>query len=285
MKTTKADSLRVYVDLRQQNGDAKARMTYRLKMYQIIEFEETNGNGYDATDTVIQNFTLGTGYENGAAEEWKQLEKYRNETDGQAPTGACKSFDMATTANTFVAVGHYCDEAGVSFVKYSGKEWVDKYNITRNVTLNYKLNPNVIKFDYLINNFQYKSNKSKLAITAKLKTKTKFKIRKLGTVVNRKGFSELDLQSGVGGFSWKDTINADGEDVKVIMSKLEVVEVGEDSDHTYAFTFDKTGPVKNFIWDPEFANDFGGVDSPNGVGALAPSLFSLAAVFALLLNN
>lgn len=293
LKLSGDDGARTKFSLRAQNGDAKTRFNFDFKIWEVVEFVDSGAPGLDANDTVVQRYTLGAGYhaqgdkppkqDEPGFETWEPIAKMdvkQNDASSRFTLdGNCTEWLVGTQEKTFGIVGRYCAQKGVTFTKNAaGTEWVNKYNVTKNVTLSYKLNPNIIKFDYLVNHFKYKNNNTKLAISGKMKTKTSFKIRHVGRIVNRAGMDELDLNSGRAGFSWATKVFADGVSVPVIKTDGSKDITGDDEENTYYFTFDKVGKVDNFIWDPEMVGDFGGVDQANSGFAVAPGLVTLFAV-------
>lgn len=274
------DGCKTEFSLRTQNGDAKTRFDFKMRLSEIVEFQDTGPTGWDVNDTVVQTWTIGG--EDG--DEWVESDEDTDKTVVPDPDNkGCYSFGIHTESKIFAAVGRYCNVPGVKFTKDSGREWVNKYNITRNLTLSYKLDPNVIKFDYLINKFPYQQDDTKLAIVGKLKTKSKFKVRHIGTVYNAKLEDEIDINGGEGGFSWATTAHADGEKVNVLMTKGSLTETGDDSEHKYVWTFDKVGKIDHFIWDPSVVGDFGG-DGTSGVTALVPTLTAAVVALFVLFN-
>lgn len=299
LETKDEDGLDARMSLKAQNGDAKVRFGFRFRIEEIVEFVDSNKAipGWDANDTTVQTYTVGRGMNKDGkrisrsdpdAELWNKYNKDNKTATFIADPAnpGCYSFTADTTKKTFAAIGRFCNKPQVTFTKDSGREFKDRYNVTRNITLNYKLSPNAVKFDFLVNNFPYLQADTKLAIKGKLITKSNFKIRHIGKVLSRPDQDELDVADGQGGFSWAKTVLADGEKVPVTMTKAATDAANaldnSETDRYYAFTFEKVGKVKNFIWDPEMAGDMGGIGQSSAAG-VAPGLFagvvSLVAFF------
>jgi hypothetical protein len=290
LRTTGDDGAKVSIDLKAENGDAKARFKFSLKVDSIIEFEDAGTAGYD-NETILSTFELGKGYKQADGKSAKKgdvgFEDWASAKGKVKDSTGRKEFSIATVGDTFRVVGHYCGKA-VAFKRTSGELFTNKHNLTYNLTIDYKLNPNAAKFDFILNKYQYKSNTSKLAILAKLKTKSKFKVHKIGTVLNEKNKEELDIGSGSGGFSWSKKVFADGVEKDVLITDGQGCnDKNDECERWYYFTFDHKGKVKNFLWDPEIVGDMGGQEVTSGAGQLAPlfSVFTgLVSVFFYFLN-
>lgn len=296
LDTNGDDGLKAKLSLKAVNGDAKIRFGFDFRAFEIVEFVDKGKKGLDGNDTIVQTYTIGSGMNVGdkkpdkdaaGADRWAENDKIKNNSIIPDPENeGCYSYSVHTVKKIFAAVARYCKVPQVTFTKDAGREYVDKYNVTRNLTLSYKLSPNAVKFDFLINEFPFMYRNTKLAILGKLKTKTKFKVRRIGKVVDDKGKDELDVD-GSGGFSWATTAFADGQTIPVLItSGKDDNIVGDDSEHSYAWTFDREGAIKHLIWDPEVVGDMGGIASTSSAASAYPTLlFAVVSLVAVFFNQ
>lgn len=301
LKTNSGDAAKVSVELKSENGDAKAKVKFSLKTERIVEFIDANNNGWDANDTIVQVYEIGTGYQaadgtsakkdEAGSDPWIERTKGKWEMDAEdavTAAGKCREFNATTKEGVFTIVGRYCPHAGIKFTRISGVEY-KKNNVTYNVTLSYELNPNTVKFDFLVNGFNYKNDNTKLAVLAKLRTKQSFKIKHIGKVVHNKDLEEVDVDGGAAGISWSKKVYADGQEANVIMTSPDggcKDAGGDECEHWYYFTFNKTGKVGSFLWDPEVVTDYGGQGAnANAATSAAAPVFSAVVLLAAMFFN
>merc|ERR1712061_629799 len=97
-----------------------------------------------------------------------------------------------------------------------------------NVTFDYHLMPNNIKFDYIIRDFPFRSNGSMLALEGRFKSVAPArKHRSHKDALETPGTDTDDAAHGK--FTWPPTVNVDGVETPVLFS-LNVTTAGDDDE-------------------------------------------------------
>lgn len=226
---TKDDGVEFRLDFKAKTVDAKSKFHVRQKVFRVIEFEDTNNNSLIDNNETIQVLQV------GGKNKWSDIQSKLT------PDGV---YTMNATSTWFTVVARY---AG------------DPVSFTVNST-GYELKPNAIKIDYIINNFPYKGENTKLAIDGRFKSKAKFHNRE--SKDNDDDFEIMDEGATEGAkFTWIKTVSADGVEVPVVASPLQK-DLGDDetdkpvegeSNYKLIWVFNTTARVKHFVWDPELA--------------------------------
>lgn len=236
--------------------DIKAAFRLRQKVFSVIEFEDKNNNNVVDDGETIQ--TLKIGGEKG----WTNCQ--HDETSEGV-------HEFSSTADWF----------GIT-ARYAGTPTSFDVNSTK-----IALKPDVIKVDYMINEFPYQGNNTKLAIDGRFKSKSKFRAKKelagLKPDQDQEEFAVNDDGDAKGAkFRWVKTVWADGVEVDVVgtsptdASDDDEIEKksADESNKKVVWVFAKAGPVKSFLWDPEVVGT-----EDNGDANAATSLVAGAAGF------
>lgn len=255
----------------------KAKFEWRTKLYSIIEFCDEGTAGYDKDDEVINEIVLGKDWEWLPIEDISEgdIKEFKAETDSEN-----------NTLPSFKVVGRYSGvpvqfERGVTTITLK-----DNTTTEVNVTESYSLDPNMIKFDYVISNYvASESNCSdpKLALEGRFRSKAKAK-----SYPDKQYLEAVETTDGAGGqFTWAQTADADGTDVSVLSSTaFEIPD--DDSDgadpsphknEKIFWTFDSDGVPSSIVWDPEVVGVTGA--SSSGDGADADDMSSAAGKSAV----
>lgn len=168
------------------------------------------------------------------------------------------------------------------------------------VVTSYSLEANTLKFDYVIKDFPYKQNNTKLAIDSRFKTKAKVR-QYIGQ--SREKVDSADPEEAMSGaqFSWEPTVlTGDGEDVDVLSSEIMDVPansaVGKKEKHRehpgevnqrIIWTFNKEGKVSEYVWDPtleggtQYGFASGATFSASAAAKATTTLVALTALVAV----
>merc|ERR1711972_789931 len=132
-----------------------------------------------------------------------------------------KTFSAKTEDGVFEVIG-----------RYSGKpvDFSKQYSVGRSgsshVTYDYRLEPNKVKFDYIIRDFPFLRNNSMLALDGRFKSKVK--AQKSQSYKNMLK-APKDNESDVGArFTWAETVNVDGIEKPVFSSLDETTQKDDD---------------------------------------------------------
>jgi hypothetical protein len=217
-----SDQAEIELKFETKAGSNETELEYRVKFDEIVEFIDEGAPGY-------QNESLLTRYEIGKS-GWELIEFSNNLTSGLITIKATTSDGVFT------------------LIMRLANNFMQEDNVT--------LSPNSLKIDVLINDFDFNSTVSKLAVKAILKTEFEVEVDDVSED-ELEGIASDETEVGVssatasGYFSWSDLAMVDGQLINVISSSLSDSsdEEGEVSSKMY-YTFNTTAPT-NILWDPK----------------------------------
>jgi hypothetical protein len=237
----KKDGAEMHLKIYQRDGPDRIKFEVKQKVYQVIEFDDKNDNNIVEEDEIVQKKKIG---EPG----WSPITF--NETDGV--------YTVDASADWFKLQA-----------RYSGNhtELVESENRT------YNLHPNAVKLDYIIENFPYSRDTTKLAVDGRFRTKSKIYEKKKkylpkGKKVPGKYVEEIDFKNETaeegGKFTWARNVTADGDVVPVVASPTQdappdqIDKPGKgEKNKKIVWVFDTTGMVDKFVWDPTLTGEEG----------------------------
>lgn len=236
LRTKARDGAEVSVRIHKKEDGGNARFAFKQKVFQIIEFTDTNDNNIVDDGEVVQQIRIGDKNQGG----------WSNTTVSMDENGV---YTMQTSAAYFKLIARYSGEP-VEFI---------------NNGTAYKLNPSAVKIDYIIEGFPYQSNTSKLAVDGRFKSKAKMHKRteRKEPASNKTPEAEVaevelrdDGASEGAKFTWIKTMDADGSTVDVVANLATEISGDDEIDkpsvdeknNKIVWVFDKTGQVDKFVW-------------------------------------
>ncbi len=216
------DSAEIKLKFKSEVNDTESELKYKVKFDKIVEFIDQGVPGID-NETILSTYDIGKA-------GWAPIVVTNDNTTGL----------IKINATTLDGIFSLIMRISNSFVK------------DNNVTLS----PTSLKIDVLINNYQYNSTSSKLAIKTHVKTTSKIEIDK-ESEDEKEGIASNETELGVkmgnstAFFSWSEFAIADGNTTAVIASTLadSSDEEGETSSRIF-YTFNATD-VQSIMWDPK----------------------------------
>lgn len=197
-------------------------LEYSANLLRIIEFVPKSGEAFNPSTDVPASVFVPNQYKKATVE---------TKTSGTVTT---YDFTLETSNGVFAVIGHIVTDT------------------RRNGTVVYS--PNSVKLDYLIRNWSYKQNGTKLALESRIQTKDDCRERREGST------DRVEINGNAGGrikgtFTWKPTVDADGVSVDVLKTTLDKspdqnVTRREDTEYRLFHTFNTVNRVKIFNWDP-----------------------------------
>jgi len=242
-------------------GASRAEGTYKIKLFGITEFTTTSADGAfnPNASTIVSSYRFKT-------VGWNPILCLSTRVNTNTTFYNCTvtTKDNVVTAQVFFADGLVPDNNG---------------------KVNFAMKPTTLKFNVLINNFQYNNAASRLALIAKMVTERNTN-EKSDSDERKSGFvktSEKQMDIGTEAFfSWATTALADGTTINVLNSKLEKLgasEAVEANENQMYFSFVAKTP-KSIIWDPKLGAV---VSSSSATRAVASSLIVVLAILFFLL--
>ncbi len=216
------DSAEIKLKFKSEVNDTESELKYKVKFDKIVEFIDQGVSGID-NETILSTYDIGKS-------GWAPIVVTNDNTTGL----------IKINATTLDGIFSLIMRISNSFVKDS----------------NVILSPTSLKIDVLINNYQYNSTGSKLAIKTHLKTESQIEVNH-ETEDEKEGIASNETELGVkmgnstAFFSWSEFAIADGKTVAVITSSLadSSDEEGETSSRIF-YTFNATN-VQSITWDPK----------------------------------
>lgn len=230
-----------FADFKYESSQTNPLM-YSAIIYRILEFiPKVNPSFTPGVDTPV-SYVIPNQYKSAVI------------TVSTVGTATKYDFTLGTTDGLLTVVGHVVTD------------------FTTNGTFLYT--PNTVKLDYIISNWNYVANASKLALESRIQTGDDCKEDNGQVQINSNAVIK-------GSFAWSPTVDADSATVNVLSSSIDkssdqnVTREGETQFRVF-HTFDTTNRVKVFSWDPTI-----GVTSNSGIISLSIGLLFL--VFAIIM--
>jgi len=248
------DSLFEY---KMDSDSADAASKFRTKIYRLVEFVDEGPAGYDAGDELVQSFNM----DNTDLYSLTQgLTASGQLLDGQQVNVPWSTVAYTSGGGSFAAKAYYTEKATIVGASKAEVSMAS------------------IKLDFVITNFPFTRDDTKLAIEGRFKSREK--VEEGGTEVKTK----IDTGNGLAaaGFSWATVVEVDGEEVDLIQSAVTQVSAsdkdsttGDDLEYSTYWTVDKVGQHDLITWDPMI-----GLGETSNSAVLAPAL--LLALFYML---
>lgn len=209
-----------------ESADVETKLKFRVEFERLYEYIDTGDAGYQ-NESVITDYR----FEEGG---W-------NAIGYELVNNSLHVISAVTTDGVFTLVLMITD----SLVQLNN---------------NSTLTPNAMKIDVYINDFDYNSTESSLALVSKVKTESKSEVKE-DTEDEGNGHSSdetefrMNSSEASGFFSWIKTADADGSVIDVLSSPIvendddDVLEEGETSSRII-FSF-ITVNAQKIVWDPK----------------------------------
>lgn len=251
-------------EFKSDTDSIKIATKFRVKLYNIVEYIDTNGNGYfDDGDTVIQTYELSP---NGK-DDWRSDQ--RTITVGSAD---CQVFQVQTLDGVFTIIGYYGPEA---------------MTVT-DLGHTYNLNPGIVEFVYTIEDFPYAALSTRLALQARFKSKSSLKEKTEDSSASKNGVSttlEIDGSTKTisAGYEWVDSAEAGNQTIRVLTSPLRAVNASQkesgldENESRLYFSFDSDAQPTHIEWDPTFG-------ATSSAVICSSSLLLIAGLFVAFFN-
>lgn len=218
------------------DGDStKITSKFRSKIYSVVEFVDNDPAGFDSGDTIVQTYNMGDG-------------KYISTAGTVAGKDAASVASTVSTTSISTEDGHFTARVYYSDKLVTFDQQVGGTDVEQEVSMA------SLKMDFIIQDFPYQQNDTKLAFEGRFKSKEKVKNDGERSIVTK-----IDTGDGVEesvGFSFLTDVDVDGEKVSLIQSAGGAPETagadkesGEEEFQKY-FTVDKVGKHTKITWDP-----------------------------------
>ena len=222
---------RIHFEYYNNNNSNENNLSYQLVFKDIREFEDINNNGfYDDDDTLISIYSL----ENASF----QSMNHENMTSDDGKN--ISAISIGTLDNMF-RVRFYATES-YAYIQNS------------------LCTPSEVKMDFIIDNYLYQRNSTRLSLTLELQTKSEIDLDAV-TFDELKGYatneSQFTVSTGTksGFFSWIDTVDVDNHPKQVYSTSssekkqfLKDDEIDITTTNTISFSYP---PGENIIHDPK----------------------------------
>jgi hypothetical protein len=246
-------------EFKMDSASVEVDSKFRTKIYRLVEFVDVGPAGYDAGDEVAQSWNM-------------ENEDFYSLMEGETPSGQLLNGTQvnvpwksvmytAADASSFAAKAYYTEKAALVGASQAQVSMAS------------------IKLDFIITNFPYTREDTKLAIEGRFKSREKVE-EEGGPEVKTK----IDTGNGLtsAGFTWATVVNVDGEEVDLIQSAVTQVSAddkdsttGDDLEYSTYWTVDKVGQHSVITWDPII-----GLAETSNSAVLTPAL--LLALFYML---
>jgi hypothetical protein len=258
------DGAAVRFDYKASAADAKSKFHVRQNVFRVVEFDDKNSNNVIDEGEEVQTLAL---------DKWNAITEKSVDQEGEK----VYTWKASSEAGWFKVSTRYAG-APVTYLALADAGEAKK--------VNYELRPSAFKIDYILENFPYKNDGTKVALDGRFKSKAKFQQKRKKEDRKRadnKEEQEIETadDTGMGArFSWITTVSADGTDVPVVAYDKsdpdEKVAEGE-SNKRLVWVFDTTTKVTKFVWDPELGANEG---SSASAAAVTGTLLAALLLFA-----